>query len=62
MQNSKIFTKAELKALDERLKGSKKDKTGIFFGRIKPKIEEMLEHWIPQKNKLKKLIKVNKNE
>jgi len=58
MKESKLFTKAELKALDERLKGSKKDKAGIFFGRIKPKIKEMLEHWIPQKNKLKKLIEV----
>lgn len=55
---SKIFTQAEQESLQERLKGSKKDNTGIFSARVKPKITEMLEHWFPQKRQLKKAIEV----
>ena len=54
---SKIFTKAELKEINRRLDGSKNDPTGIFYGRIKPKIKELLEIWIPKKSLLKKLIR-----
>ena len=53
---SKIFTDAELESLNKRLKGSKEDKTGIFSSRVKPKIIEMLEQWLPQKRQLKKSI------
>lgn len=56
--DSNIFTEAEHKSLKERLKGSKKDDTGIFSSRVKPKIIEMLEHWFPQKKKLKKIVEV----
>ena len=55
---SKIFTDAELESLNKRLKGSKEDKTGIFSGRVKPKIIEILEQWLPQKRQLKKSIEV----
>ena len=54
--DSKIFTKTEHKSLKQRLKGSKKDNTGIFSARIKPKIIEMLEHWFPQKKQLQRII------
>jgi len=53
---SKIFTETEHKSLKKRLKGSKKDNTGIFSARIKPKIIEMLEYWFPQKKQLQKLV------
>ena len=36
-KSSRLFTKAELKSLNERLEGSKKDHTGIFASRVKPK-------------------------
>jgi len=55
---SKIFTDAEHKSLKQRLNGSMKDKTGIFSARVKPKILEMLEHWMPKKRLLKKSIEV----
>jgi hypothetical protein len=57
---SKIFTEAELKSLNQRFKGSKKDNTGIFSARVKPKIVEMLEHWFPKKRELQKAIRVKK--
>lgn len=54
---SKIFTAAEERSLEERIKGSKKDPTGIFSARVKPKVIELLNDWIPRKNELQKLIK-----
>ena len=56
MNNSKIFTNAEIKSINEREKGNKKDKTGIFSGRVKPKIIELVDVWFPKKKQLKKLI------
>ncbi len=52
---SKIFTEAELKALEERIKGKKKDTTGIYSNRVKPKIKELLDVWFKRKRELKKL-------
>ena len=52
---SKLFTKAELKEIERRKKGDRSDKTGIFSGRIKPKIIEIFE-WFKKKKELKKLI------
>ena len=53
---SKIFTDTELKALERRKKGNRLDKTGIFAGRVKPKIVELLEVWFPLRRQLRKLI------
>ncbi len=53
---SKIFTQAEIKALDNRIKGSKKDPTGIFAARVKPKIIELLA-WFKKRKILEKLVK-----
>ncbi len=57
MQNSKLFTKAELKEIERRKKGDKTDKTGIFSSRVKPKIIELFE-WFAKRKELKKLIEV----
>lgn len=54
--NSKIFTQAELKEIDRQKKKDYSDKFGLFSGRIKPKIKEMLEVWFPKKKELKRLI------
>ena len=56
MNKSLIFTDAEMEAIERRKQGDKTDKTGIFFGRIKPKIEEMLNYWFSEKKILLKLI------
>lgn len=53
---SKIFTDSENESLKERLKGSKKDPTGIFNARVKPKIREMLEHWFPIRKQLREIV------
>lgn len=60
IKNSTIFTKTELKVLKERFKGSLKDSSGIFSARIRPKIEEMLKIWHPNKILLEKAIEVKK--
>jgi len=57
---SKIFTKTELKEIHKRQNKNYKDTTGIFSNRIKPKIKEILERWIPQQKELEKLIKKKK--
>ena len=56
MKKSKIFTEGELKAIEEIKKGNRRDKFGTFYGRVKPKINELLEVWIPKKKELQKLI------
>jgi len=53
---SRIFTNAELKELERRKQGNKKDSTGIFSARIKPKIQELLSVWIPKKKELEMFI------
>ena len=55
MKQSKIFTQAELTALNQRIKGSKKDPTGIFSRRVKPKILEILS-WFKRRKELEKVI------
>lgn len=55
MQHSKIFTQAELKSLNQRLKGNRKDSTGIFSGRVRPKILELFG-WFKRKKELEKVI------
>jgi len=50
-----IFTKAEQQAIEKRIKGNKSDPTGIFSGRVKPKIKELLELF-KDKKKYEKLL------
>ena len=59
---SKIFTDAEIKSLNQRLKGIKKDSTGIFGGRVRPKIKELLDKWFPKKKQLEKIIQSKKGK
>ena len=56
MNKSLIFTDAEMESIERRKQGDKTDKTGIFFGRIKPKIEEILNYWFSEKKTMQKLI------
>lgn len=58
IKKSLIFTDAELKSLDERMAGSKKDPHGTFSGRVRPRIIELLE-WFKIKKQLEKLIVKN---
>ena len=55
MRGSRIFTNAELLALDRRLKGDRRDPYGLFARRIKPKIQELL-CWANRTLELKKAI------
>ena len=61
---SKIFTDAEYAALENRINGNNTDKTGIYSSRVKPKIEEIINNWIPKQKILKKLMNndLNKKE
>ena len=59
-KKSRIFTEAELKSLRERVEGSKKDPTGIFSARVKPKIEELLYYWFKERGKLDKIVTTDK--
>lgn len=54
-RQSLIFTDAEMDAINRRMQGDKSDKTGIFSGRVKPKIAELIQ-WAAHKKTLGKLI------
>ena len=53
---SKIFTEAELKEIEKQQNKDYSDKFGLFSARVKPKIIEILEVWLPKKKELKELI------
>ena len=53
---SKLFTGAELKSFNERFEGSKKDPTGIFASRVRPKMIELLD-WFKLKDKIIKMLR-----
>jgi hypothetical protein len=57
VNDSKIFTRTELEAIERRKKKDYSDKRGVFSGRAKPKIIELIEVWFPKKKELKDLIK-----
>lgn len=61
MQESKLFTKAELEALEKRKRGIKLDPTGIFSRMVKPKIFELFE-WFKMRKELQKLVRDSKNK
>ena len=54
---SKLFTKAELESIKQRQQGNKLDPTGIFSRRTRPKINELLDEWLPKKEELEALRK-----
>lgn len=55
MRKSKIFTNKRLEAIEERLKGNKKDDLGTF-AKTKQVIEEIVNVWFPRKKELESLI------
>ena len=57
MRQSKLFGEKELILLEKRIKGDKKDPTGLWSRKVKPKVAEILSQWLPRKNQLKKIIK-----
>ena len=61
MRKSKLFGNKELALLEERIKGDKKDPTGLWSNKVKPKVKELVDDWIPRKRELKKAIEVKKN-
>lgn len=59
---SKIFHRSELAEIQRRKQGDYSDKQGTFSARVKPKILELLEEWIPKKKELEKLIEKRKRK
>ena len=59
-RTSTIFTDHQISEIERREKGEYDDKTGIYSRVIKPKLIEILEEWIPQKNRILKIIKSRK--
>ena len=51
---SVIFTKKEIDALNQRLKGNKNDPTGIYSARVKPKVNEILQ-WFEKEKELRQI-------
>ncbi len=60
MRKSKLFGNKELTTLEKRIKGNKKDPTGLWSRKVKPKVTEIVEDWIPRKKELKKTIEEKK--
>ena len=60
MRKSKLFGNKELQTLEKRVKGDKKDPTGLWSRKVKPKVTELVEDWIPRKKELKKSIEEKK--
>lgn len=58
MRKSKLFGNKELNLLEKRIKGDKKDPTGLWSRKVKPKVTELVKDWIPRKKELKKAIEV----
>lgn len=58
MRKSKIFGDKELSLLESRIKGDKKDPTGLWSRKVKPKVIELVDVWIQRKKELKKAVEV----
>jgi len=58
MRHSKLFGEKELILLEKRLKGDKKDPTGLWARKVKPKVIELVNEWIPRQKQLNKIIKL----
>jgi hypothetical protein len=60
MRKSKIFGDKELALLEKHIVGSKKDDTGLWCRKIKPKVKELVDVWLPRRKELKRTIEVRK--
>lgn len=45
---SRLFTDAEMAEIDRQSQGDHTDKTGIYASRVRPKIRELLDVWLPK--------------
>jgi len=52
-----VFGEKELILLEKRIDGDKKDPTGLWSRKVKPKVIEIVNDWIPRKRQLKKVIR-----
>ena len=62
MRQSKLFGEKELALLERRLKGDKKDPTGLWARKVKPKVIEIINQWAPRQKQLKKILEKNINK
>lgn len=56
-RKSAIFGNKELKLLEARINGSRDDPTGHFSRLVRPKVEEMLQDWLPRRKELERAVK-----
>jgi len=59
MRRSKLFGEKELILLEKRLQGDKKDPTGLWARKVKPKVIEIVNQWTPRQKQLKKMLENN---
>jgi hypothetical protein len=57
MRQSKLFGEKELILLERRIDGDKKDPTGLWSRKVKPKVIEMVNEWMPRRRQLKKVVR-----
>jgi len=57
MRQSKLFGEKELILLEKRIEGNKKDPTGLWSRKVKPKVIEMVNEWMPRRKQLKKVVR-----
>ena len=55
MRQSKLFGEKELVLLENRIEGDKKDPTGLWSRKVKPKVIELVDEWMPRRRQLKKI-------
>ena len=56
MRQSKLFGEKELLLLNKRIEGDKKDPTGLWSRKVKPKVIEMVNEWMPRRRELRKIV------
>ena len=56
MRQSKLFGEKELLLLEKRFEGDKKDPTGLWSRKVKPKVIEMVKEWMPRRQQLRKIV------
>ena len=56
MRQSKLFGEKELILLERRIEGDKKDPTGLWSRKVKPKVVEIVTEWMPRRRELRKIV------
>ena len=52
----KILTKAEIVAYEKRLKNDLTDPHSIYSRKVRPKLKEIIDFWLPRKNEIEKIL------